>query len=257
MNPWFYHEAGQQRGPVSKDELLALFAGGKIDPDTLVWSQGMSEWQAARGVSELQLAIQPASPSPANTPVSPYAPPVSESNVAVAWDDYVPSGPQIRPWIRYWARTFDFIFFSILVGVVIGAVSPDLIEQIPEMLLGVLILVAYNFVEPALLTSFGTTPFKALFRVRVRNSDGSKPTYLQALRRTLSVWVFGQGLGLPFIALITSITSYSRLTNQHITRWDQAGDFTVSHQTVTWWRWLIALAGAVGFIWLMILGKQG
>ena len=45
MNDWFYHQNGENHGPVSVDELRGLSAGGQIDGTTLVWQQGMAQWE--------------------------------------------------------------------------------------------------------------------------------------------------------------------------------------------------------------------
>jgi hypothetical protein len=45
---WFYALNGQQNGPVSEDQLNDLVRTGAIDQDTLVWREGMAEWQALR-----------------------------------------------------------------------------------------------------------------------------------------------------------------------------------------------------------------
>lgn len=256
MDSWYFNDCGQQRGPLPKSEILTMRAEGRIGADTLVWSQGMSEWQPAGSVPALQTPAEIPASSVRETSVSPYAPPASTPDVAVDWNDYTPSGSQIRPWVRYWARTLDLLSFAIFIGIVIGVVDPKILELIPETLLGFVIILAYNFTEPAMLATFGATPFKALLRVRVRNHDGSKLSYFQALRRTFSVLVFGQGLGIPIVALITSIASYSRLTNHHTTRWDEAGGTVVSHQTVQWWRWLLVIAGFVAFFWVIRLGRE-
>jgi len=47
---WFYSDHGQQQGPISDSQLDSLLESGKIDLDTLVWKQGMSEWQPMRSV---------------------------------------------------------------------------------------------------------------------------------------------------------------------------------------------------------------
>ncbi len=99
---------------------------------------------------------------------------------------YVPTGSQIRPWIRYWARTCDFIAFSSLVGFIAAFAAPQILE-IPDTLFGVLLLAVFVVVEPALFAMWGTTPFKALLKVRVRNQNGSKLTFSQSLRRCLKV----------------------------------------------------------------------
>ncbi len=42
---WYYANAGQRSGPVDESELQALYAGGQLRGDTLVWKAGMGEWQ--------------------------------------------------------------------------------------------------------------------------------------------------------------------------------------------------------------------
>ena len=135
------------------------------------------------------------------------------------------------------------------------AIWPQLAEM-NDTLLGILLLLGYNFIEPAMLAGVGTTPFKALLGVRVRNNDGSKPTYFKALNRTFSVWLRGQGLGIPLFALFTGITSYNRLSRDGVTSWDRDGGYTVTHRTVTWWRWLLLIAISAGFVGLMVLGSE-
>ena len=42
---WFYSEGGAQKGPVDDAAFRALVANGTIRPDTLVWREGMADWQ--------------------------------------------------------------------------------------------------------------------------------------------------------------------------------------------------------------------
>src|SRR5438105_983048 len=42
---WHYAENGQRRGPVSQQELDDLVCSGKLPPTSLVWRQGMTDWQ--------------------------------------------------------------------------------------------------------------------------------------------------------------------------------------------------------------------
>ncbi len=48
---WFYVDRGQQTGPVSQTEFERLVSGGTIGAETLVWRQGMSQWQAYAAVA--------------------------------------------------------------------------------------------------------------------------------------------------------------------------------------------------------------
>jgi hypothetical protein len=41
---WFYSLDGQQNGPVSDDQLDELLRSGKINRDTHVWREGMTDW---------------------------------------------------------------------------------------------------------------------------------------------------------------------------------------------------------------------
>lgn len=42
---WYYALGDQRQGPVSDSELDALIASGKINENTLVWREGMANWQ--------------------------------------------------------------------------------------------------------------------------------------------------------------------------------------------------------------------
>lgn len=241
MAHWYYNNSGLQHGPVTESEIQSLLENHRISHDTLVWSEGMEEWKPASTITIFQ--------------VSPYAAPSSDLTSDVNWSGYTPSGSQVRPWVRYWARSADFLVFCLVGGIIAMIIWPQLGET-NDTLLGIILLLAYNFVEPMMLASLGTTPFKWLLCIRVRNHDDTKLSYLRGLHRTFSVWLRGQGLGVPLIALFTCISSYKRLTTDGITSWDSDGGFTVSHQTVSWWRWLVFIGFISGFIALLVLGSE-
>ncbi len=44
---WHYVKAGQSVGPVSETDLQNLARAGEIQPDTLVWHEGLANWQRA------------------------------------------------------------------------------------------------------------------------------------------------------------------------------------------------------------------
>src|SRR5262245_48725739 len=67
---WFYVDAGQQAGPVDDTQLQALVSAGKIQPDTLVWYEGMANWQPYQQVAQPGVRLATAPPptaSPAGT----------------------------------------------------------------------------------------------------------------------------------------------------------------------------------------------
>lgn len=42
---WFYESGGKQNGPISEAELDSLIRAGTVTPRTLVWREGMADWQ--------------------------------------------------------------------------------------------------------------------------------------------------------------------------------------------------------------------
>ncbi len=45
---WHYFEDGQRRGPISEEQLLQLLRSGVLSSGTMVWTEGMPEWQPVR-----------------------------------------------------------------------------------------------------------------------------------------------------------------------------------------------------------------
>ena len=147
------------------------------------------------------------------------------------------------------------MLFAVLVGFILGFVYPHALE-INDSLFGIILVFAYVFVEPCMLSSWGTTPGKALLNIRLRKHDGTKPNYAQALSRAFNVWVRGLGLGIPIVALFTHINAYKRLTKDGITSWDKDGGFQVAHKIVGAGRVIAAIAILVGFVFLVALGEM-
>lgn len=241
MTRWHYVCQEEQRGPVGEEELRRMIESGTLPADTRVWSEGMADWHPASALPQFS--------------ASPYAAPASGINDEVNWDDYTPSGPQVRPWVRYWARTADLLVFIMLAGMVVGLIHPEWAEA-NDTVFGLVLLVAYNFVEALMLSVWGNTPMKWILGVRVRDRSGRKLGYSAALGRCFKVWIKGEGLGIPLVSLITHITAYNTLANHGVTSWDREGGFTVSHRKIVWWRWVLLAAVMAGIISLMVLGNR-
>ncbi len=169
---------------------------------------------------------------------------------------YEPSGPQSRPWLRWVARILDFFLFSLLAGIILGFIYPSALNM-SDTALGILLMLAYVFVEPAMLCSWGTTPGKALLKIRLRQQSGAKLGYAQALSRSLSVWIKGLGLGIPLVSLVTLVYSYKRLTKDGITVWDRDGHFSVSHQAIGPLRAFVIVLIFMAFLALLVIGNMG
>ncbi|MDD2715174.1 MAG: RDD family protein [Candidatus Wallbacteria bacterium] len=244
MKYWYYHESGQQKGPIAEDEFKKLFVNGSLNANTLVWSEGLKEWQEAHTIDNLI----PVSfvPPPLPTTVSQETPTLCV---------YVPSGPQVRPFVRFSARLIDMILYSFLSGLILQRFYPTLLS-IDENLLGLILLFFYIFIEPCMLSSIGTTPGKALFNIRLRKIDGTKLNLLEAFMRAFRVWIRGLGFGFPLITLFTINHAYNKLTKEGITSWDKEGGFHVSHKLVGAGRVLMAIIIFYSYIILVDIGRS-
>jgi hypothetical protein len=91
---WFYAEAGQQRGPVSEAEFQRMVQAGTIRGETLVWREGMANWQPYRDVAPSGGPPPPFSaPGAAQVPVSPLPAGMSGDARQTAMDKL--NGPSI------------------------------------------------------------------------------------------------------------------------------------------------------------------
>lgn len=223
MDQWFYSVSEERKGPVSGEGLRKLLETREIPLASSLWKEGMTDWVPASSIAELQ-------PSPYASPALVTVPDIHSGDM--------PEGSQIRPWVRFFARLLDVYLFC----TILEFIQPLLVSEVLEtswIWFGMILILGFCFVEAFLLSVFGTTPFKALLNVRVRKTDGSNPTYLQALHRSFRVFVFGLGCWFPIVMLFTLINSYQLLTNRGTTNWDSAVRFTVSHRKIAFWRWLI------------------
>jgi len=54
---WYYVDSGQQTGPVDDTRMQELVRTGKIQPETLVWQEGMAAWQPYQEVTRPGLRL--------------------------------------------------------------------------------------------------------------------------------------------------------------------------------------------------------
>lgn len=83
MQTWYYSKNGEQKGPVSEEELRALLSGNQLNPQTdLAWSEGMANWQPVGSISAL--ASGPPSLSASGSDFNPYAAPATSPEKLLA-----------------------------------------------------------------------------------------------------------------------------------------------------------------------------
>lgn len=159
----------------------------------------------------------------------------------------------VRPWVRYWARQLDFYIMELPLGILFVLAVPA-IMALPEIVLWSILLPICAVFEALLLSTWGYTPGKWLLKVKVRTESGACLTFREALKRSFSVIYYGMGLGIPIISLITSVSSYERLKDQGVTKWDEAGSLTVTHDKIGIPRIICLLAIYSVLLYVTVIG---
>ena len=140
MSKWYYSDYDRNRhGPISDRDIAELHANGQLDPGTLVWREGLSQWQpwrtlagevvqdggpATPGMGSAGFATaSSAAPVFASTgpyavaePRSPYAPP----RAPLLRDEAVHLGDEVV-YAGFWKRVAANVIDSIIIGL-LGAV---------------------------------------------------------------------------------------------------------------------------------------
>jgi uncharacterized RDD family membrane protein YckC len=91
---WHYVNQGQQAGPVTEEQLLALLREGKISEDTLVWREGMPNWTPFRqaGIAAPAASIPPLVSPPPAASLNPNETVCAECGKIFPIDETIPYG---------------------------------------------------------------------------------------------------------------------------------------------------------------------
>lgn len=117
------------------------------------------------------------------------------------------------PWRRFFARELDYTLCLTLWELFLCLALKANIFSAPVWLNVLNVAIALGLMcvlEGALLHFLGTTPGKALFGLRLTRSDGSYFSFWDGTFRTVRVIIYGLGLALPIVTLVTQIRAYRR-----------------------------------------------
>jgi len=192
---WYYLDGQTKVGPQSFEAVEHLLRSGELDDDTLVWAPGMEDWRRARDVDEL-----------------------SEDTAG-----------EPHPWRRWMARIIDYAVAAFIFGFVVAFVAPES-TIFDNNITATLVVCAFWVIAEAFVQAwFGSTPGKALLNISVKHESGRSMKVDQALARSLRVWFFGMGVGLPLISLFTMARAHGRLRRDGTTSWDHKGNLVVDY----------------------------
>lgn len=134
------------------------------------------------------------------------------------------------PWRRFLARTLDISIYNLiwtafLMSVFhINMLTRGRIGQIFDTLVSFGIML---FIEPLLLSLFGTTPGKAIFGLKIVDSEGRPLNYRQGLERTWRVIGIGMGYNIPIYYLVRLWKSYKLCSQNERLPWDESTSYTI------------------------------
>ncbi len=212
---WYYASAGRQVGPVEEAQLDELLRSGAVRDDTLVWREGMANWQphsAVRGPAkplpipaeaatlETRYCSECGRPHPANEMVTIGAATVCAQCKPLYMQRVREGGKAIGArryagfWIRFVARMLDGIILGVVALIVIipaifllhipfpiMAAGDDPANFLPGLLRfeGMVAPISFGIFllyEVYFLTSRGATIGKLALGLKVIRSDGAPLT---------------------------------------------------------------------------------
>jgi len=228
---WFYVDTGQQAGPVPDEQLDELVRNGKVRGDTLVWREGLANWQPYS-----QARPEGAQPAVIAPPPPPLAGPVPPSGTpGPSPVGYAPGPAPVYGyagfWLRFVAKLIDYVVMRIVtlpleflpIGMMsslpkdpstwVNVLTPDalLSAVMPMFFITVVLWVLYiGF----FLGRFGATPGKLALGLKVVREDGSAIEYGRAFGRALAEIL---SLVMCFIGyIISAFDAQKRALHDHI-----------------------------------------
>jgi uncharacterized RDD family membrane protein YckC len=251
---WYYVEQGQQMGPVTEEQLGALYQAGKINGETLVWREGMANWSAYRETPAGAQSLQ-AMPNAATAPLVGSALSTGEA-ICAECGKIFPATEMIRygsayvcagckpvflqklsegakintgqlPYARVLTRFAAIFLDGLMLGVVnvtIGTIARLLIlggSRAPST--GFMVLQMVLFVvnvcigmtyEAILIGKYGATLGKMACKIKVVTADGGRVGYGRAFGRYFAKMLSGCTLMIGYIIAI--FDSEKRALHDHI-----------------------------------------
>jgi uncharacterized RDD family membrane protein YckC len=231
---WYYAIKDQRNGPVAQAEFEQLVANGTITADTLVWRQGMANWQLYSQIGGVAASATVADDGTAVCAVSGKRYPTREmiqyegkwisaehrdeyfqrlrEGVALPGVNVVP-GPY--GYGGFWRRVVAKIVDAIATGVV-GFFINLLIRQmfgagaIPQqgnmgvfwLMLGIQQVVGITIglsYEILFIRKFDATPGKLAMGMKLLRTDGSRLTVGRIIGRYFANWVSGLTIGIGYV----------------------------------------------------------
>lgn len=193
---WYYVRDNQRMGPIDEQTIDSLVQNGTVLRQTLVWKEGMKDWQKAEEteLAEKFAIVPPMTPSPGLTTYIPVQPSYTAESLHKLWI-----------WFTC-LYVFGTLFFIILIG-------------IPALIAGVVInyILLYRFwkliqdgkarTTPGVAVGFCFIPFFNIYWLYVAYVGLAKDINLYCRERSINGPFVNEGLALTWyiLALVSMI----------------------------------------------------
>lgn len=161
---------------------------------------------------------------------------VIEPSEILVEQDYGHAKPsKVNPWVRLVARFTDYSLFCLTLLFFermfdFRLFSDSFAKLIPFEFFSWIPL------ETLFLATWGKTPGKWFLQIDLRFKGKFRAQWIVALRRSVSVWWRGLGLGIPILNVLCLLIAYQRLKVTHTTSWDREDQIHVAHRLKAQWR---------------------
>lgn len=237
---WYYVENGQQAGPVEETEFPQLVRIGKLRADTLVWREGMANWEAFNKACPNELSATTVSAGTEAVcaecggifdrhEMIPHGKAYICAKCKPVFLQKLAEGVQINIgelryagfWIRFAAKFLDGLIlgipvFGVMIIIIIAAASGgpsplvDLVGVFAQLAFyGLNILYSVFFVG-----KYGATPGKMICKIRIVTAAGEKVTYGRATGRVFAELLSGLICNIGY--LIAAFDKEKRSLHDHI-----------------------------------------
>lgn len=206
---WWYFQ-GEQKGPVSAEEIRSLLSSGQLTTQTPVWTNTMTGWAPIAQAPEFQSSLANAVPQ-----IAPHLKTMTQPNAG--------------GWRRFFARITDMLS----IGLPTGAITSYLLAswsidyaiwiQGPGAgyIFGWLAFPLVLLLESLVYGAFKTTLGKYLFNIQVVDMHGQPLTFEAYFKRQISIYWRGLATGFPFVQLIPMLWQAHKLGKDGATTYDK------------------------------------
>lgn len=159
------------------------------------------------------------------------------------------------PWRRYFARLFDqliYIVIWMLIGLLLLHKSPGSSSgDAWNSFAGVVSIIMTIFVEPLLLSTWGTTPGKWLLGLYVRSNIGQKLSYGEGIYRTVQALWYAAGFYIPIYNIVRGYKCYYDCTDGKTLEWEWDSELILQDEKN--WRIAAYTGGVIALFGVLML----